>query len=366
MMFKPQSVPVSLLELAAIVFLTFACIGPVAVTAQTVSPDDELGRPNVALVHSKRYDINLGGLERAHPFDIHKYGKIRRQLIADGLASDGDFFVPDELTKEQILLVHTPEFIESLKSSASISAYLEAPVTRLLPAAMLDGGLLSAFRHASGGTILACRLALEHGIAINLGGGYHHAKPNKGEGFCIYADMPIAIRILKNERLVRRVLVVDLDVHQGNGTIVCCQDDDTVFTFSMHQGNIYPVPKETGDLDVELKSGTGDEKYLDILRQHLPGVIDRAACDLVILQAGCDPLAGDPLAGLSMTRDGIVERDSYVIDTCVARGIPVVMTLGGGYSQQAWNVQHASLTKILKTHGLARRRPSPPEKPKAE
>ena len=363
-MFVPVSGLVSPPELVGMMVLTFACIGPVAVLAQTVSRDDQRRRPKVALVHSKRYAINLAGLERAHPFDIHKYAKIRKQLIADGLASDGDFFVPDELTREQILLVHTPEFIESLKDSATIATYLEAPVTGLLPAAMLDRGLLSAFRHASGGTILACRLALKDGIAANLGGGYHHAKPSKGEGFCIYADMPIAVKILKNEGLVRRVLIVDLDVHQGNGTIVCFQNDDTVFAFSMHQGNIYPVPKETGDLDVELKSGTGDDKYLDILRQHLPGVIDRAACDLVILQAGCDPLAGDPLAGLSMTRDGIVERDSYVIDTCVARRIPVVMTLGGGYSKQAWKVQHASLTQILKTYRLVQQQPSPPEKPK--
>ena len=363
-MFRPDLVLVSLPELVTIALFASAWIGPAAALAQTGARDDEPQKPKVALVHSNRYDINLGGLERAHPFDIHKYAKIRKQLVADGLVTDGDFFVPDELTKEQILLVHTPKFVESLNKSATVAGYLEAPATRFLPVAMLDRGLLRAFRHASGGTILACRLALEHGIGVNLGGGYHHAKPNKGEGFCIYADMPIAIRILKNEGLVRRVLIVDLDVHQGNGTIVCCRDDDTVFTFSMHQGNVYPVPKETGDLDVELAAGTDDETYLTFLRKLLPGVLDRFTCDLVILQAGCDPLKGDPLAGLAMTQDGIVERDSYVIDTCVARGIPVAVTLGGGYSQQAWSVQHASITEIVKKHGLVRRQPSPPEKPK--
>ena len=138
MIFRPESVLVSLLEVVPIAFLTFACFGPLAVIAQTVSRDDEPRKPKAALVHSKRYDINLGGLERAHPFDIHKYAKIRSQLIADGLASDGDFFVPDELTKEQILLVHTPEFFESLKDSTSIATYLEASVTKLLPAPMLD------------------------------------------------------------------------------------------------------------------------------------------------------------------------------------------------------------------------------------
>ncbi len=364
-MFKPDSMLVSLLELAIGAFFVFACVGPAAVLGQAVSRNGEPRKPKVALVHSPRYDINLGGMERAHPFDIHKYAKIRKQLVADGTVTDGDFFVPDVLSKEQILLVHTPEFVQSLKSSTTVAVYLEAPVTRFLPAAVLDRGLLSAFRHASGGTILACRLALEHGIAVNLGGGYHHAKPDKGEGFCIYADMPIAIRILKDEGLVRRVLIVDLDVHQGNGTIVCCQDDNSVFTFSMHQGNIYPIPKEAGDLDVELESGTGDAAYMKLLRQHLPGAIERAACDLVILQAGCDTLRGDPLASLSMTREGIAQRDSYVIDTCVARGIPVAMTLGGGYSQQAWSVQQASIREIVERYGLARREPAPPEKPKA-
>lgn len=305
----------------------------------------------MALVYSKRFEINLAGLERSHPFDVHKYSKIAKQLVKGGLVSPGDFQVPEELSREEMLLVHTPEYLESLKRSAAVARYLEAPLAAVLPARLIDRSLLRAFRHASGGTILAGRLALGQQMAINIGGGYHHAKPEVGEGFCIYADIPIAIRLLQQEKLIRRALVVDLDVHQGNGTAVCFRGDDSVFSFSMHQSDIYPIPKEKSDCDVELQPGTDDEIYLGILRQILPEVIDRSRPDLVILQAGCDTLAGDPLADLCMTREGIVRRDGYVVDTCVRREIPVLMTLGGGYSRQAWRVQHASIRRILETHG---------------
>jgi len=309
----------------------------------------------VALVYSKKYEINLGGLERSHPFDIRKYSKIAKQLIADGTASAADFHAPEELSREQILLVQTPAFLNSLKSSRNVATYIEAPLVAALPAAFVERGMLRPFRYAAGGTLLATRLALEEGIAVNIGGGYHHAKPDRGEGFCVYADMPIAIRVLQDEKLVRRALVVDLDVHQGNGTIVCCRNDPTVFTFSMHQGSLYPIPKEKGDRDIELKPGTDDDTYLRILGKALPEVIHHSRPDLVILQAGCDTLDADPLANLAMTQDGIVRRDAFVIDTCVRRGIPVVMTTGGGYGKQAWKVQHASISNILKTHGLVQR-----------
>ncbi len=325
------------------------------------SAQDRLPTPRVALVYSKSYEIDLGGLEKQHAFDIHKYEKIRKALVADGLVASGDFFVPQPIGREEILLVHTEGFLDSLKKPANVAQYLEAPVARLVPGPLLDRGVLAAFRHASGGTILGARLALEHGIAINLGGGYHHAKPQAGEGFSIYADMPIAIRLLQKEKKIGRALVVDLDVHQGNGSAVCLADDETTFTFSMHQRNIYPIPKEKSDLDIELESGTGDEEYMKRLKEALPGVIDRARPDLVFLQAGCDTLQGDPLAGLAMTKDGIVARDAYVIDECMRRRIPLVMTLGGGYSDIAWRVQHASIARSVRAYGLVK--PAAQQKP---
>ena len=344
-------------------FMPIASDHAVVDPAMAAPAEEQPQRPRVAVVYSKKYEINMGGLEKTHAFDIHKYEKIRKQLVADGLIAERDCFVPKELSREEILLVHTPAFLDNLKHSAKVAEYIEAPVARLVPARMLDAGMLRAFRHASGGTILGARLALEHGIAVNIGGGYHHAKPDKGEGFCIYADMPIAIRLLQKEKRIARALVVDLDVHQGNGTAVCLQGEPSVFTFSVHQGNIYPIPKEKSDLDIELRAGMDDDAYMKVLRGALPGVIDRARPDLVFLQAGCDVLKGDPLADLAMTKDGIVARDAYVIDTCVKRKLPVVMVLGGGYSKEAWSVQHASIAGLLRTYGAIRRQPPQPKKP---
>ena len=334
-----------------------------AATAQDQQSGRQQGKTAVALVYSKAYKINLGGLEKMHPFDIHKYGRIADQLVKDGLATKGDFHVPKELTREEILTVQTTKFLDSLKDAKTVARYLEAPMVGALPAVVIDRGMLRPFRHSSGGTVVAARAALKHGIAINLGGGYHHAKPDRGEGFCIYADMPIAIRVLQRERLIRRALVIDLDVHQGNGTVVCCRGDDSVFTFSIHEGGIYPLPKEKGDRDIELAAGTGDEAYLRTLREALPEVIRRSRPDVVFLQAGCDPLAGDPLANLAMTKEGIVARDALVIDTCVAGRIPVVMLLGGGYSRKAWEVQHASIRRTIEKYGIVRRQTQPAAKP---
>jgi len=306
----------------------------------------------VAIVYSKHYQMSFGGLEKLHSFDIRKYARIYLKLNTEGLLAPEDVFVPEAVTEEQILMVHTPEFLNSLKDSPTVAKYLEAPFVAVMPNALVDAAVLNAFRYATGGTVQAGRLALKHGIAINIGGGYHHAKPYQGEGFCIYADMPIAIRVLQKEKLIDRAMVIDLDVHQGNGTAVCFATDDSVFTFSMHQGNIYPIPKAVSDLDVELSAGTNDEVYMAHLEKHLGPAIDRANPDIVILQAGCDTLRGDPLANLDMTLEGIVTRDAKVIDECVKRRIPVVMTLGGGYSKRAWKVQYASIARTLKEYGI--------------
>lgn len=309
----------------------------------------------VAVVYSKHYQISLAGFERLHPFDIHKYGRIYLKLQTDGLLRPEDVFVPQPASDEQVLLVHTPAFLAGLNDPAAVARYLEAPMVRLLPPAAVAAGVVSPFRWATGGTIHAGRLAVEHGIAVNLAGGYHHAKPDAGEGFNVFNDLAIAIRVLRQEGRARRALVVDLDVHQGNGTAEIFAGEADVFTFSMHEGGIYPIPKARSDLDVELPAGIGDEAYLRILRRHLPRVFEAARPDVVFLQAGCDTLQGDPLAHLAMTPEGIVRRDAMVIDACAARGVPVAMTLGGGYSKGAWRAQCASVARTIRVHGLAGR-----------
>jgi len=335
-----------------VAYVCSRCIPPASFRDTKAPREGRAMNNRVGIVYSKHYQINLGGAERLHSFDIHKYAKIYLELQTEGLIRPQDVFVPERVTDEQVLLVHTPGFLAGLRDAKTIARYLEAPIISKVASRLVDAGVLEAFRWTTGGTILAGRLALKHGIAVNIGGGYHHAKPAAGEGFCIFADMAIAIRQLQRSGLIRSAAVIDLDVHQGNGTAVCFAGDDSVFTFSMHEGDIYPVPKETSDLDVELAAGTGDREYLRLLRRHLPAVLDRGPFDIVFLQAGCDTLAGDPLARLAMTHEGIVRRDAMVIDECVARGIPVVMTLGGGYCQRAWRVQHASIRRTISSYGL--------------
>ena len=320
----------------------------------------------VAVVYSMHYQVNLGGLERLHSFDINKYAKIHLQLCRTGLLLPEEVFVPGEATRGQIRLVHGEALLASLRSSRAVARYLEAPVLACLPAAVVDRRILRPFRYAVGGTVLAAQQALACGIAVNIGGGFHHAMCDAGEGFNVYADMAIAIRSLRKANLARRALVVDLDVHQGNGTAVIFAGDDDVFAFSMHEDDIYPIPKAVGDLDVALPAGTGDADYLRLLRENLAAAMDRARPEIVFLQAGCDVLAGDPLANLALTVDGLVKRDAMVIDACARRGVPVVMTLGGGYTKDAWHAQYLSIRRTIEAHTTRRTLKSlemPPARP---
>jgi len=305
----------------------------------------------VAIVYSRHYQIDLGGLEKLHPFDIHKYRRIYMQLVEDGLVRPEEVYVPEAIPWEMIRLVHSQAFVDGLESPRTVATYLEAPTVGALPSGVVRRGVIEPFRCAAGGTLLAARQAPGCGIAVNLGGGFHHARPEAGEGFCIFADIPIAIRVLQAEGRIRRALVIDLDVHQGNGTAECLAEDPTTFTFSMHQGDIYPIPKARSDLDVELRAGVGDDEFLGLLRRRLADLFAAARPDIVFYVAGCDTLAGDPLASLIMTEQGIVRRDAMVIDACVERSVPVVMTLGGGYSTDAWRAQYASIRRIIETHG---------------
>jgi len=315
------------------------------------------GRPinsQIAIVYSSQYKTSFLGLEKFHPFDLNKYEHIYEGLINDSLISDSDIFVPIQISNEQILLVHTDKFVSSLNSFKTIANYLEAPQLLLISPLISKRRVLKPFKFASGGTLLAAEKALEYGIGINIGGGYHHAKPDKGEGFCIFADIPIAIRVLQTNGTIQKALVIDLDVHQGNGTAVCFSDDESIFTFSMHQENIYPIPKEISDLDIELHPGMDDDKYLEILANIIPELFKKIKPDVVFIVGGCDTLEGDQLGSLNMTEAGIVKRDWIVIEACLSRKIPVVFTLAGGYSENAWHAQYLSIKNIIEKTGLNR------------
>ncbi len=305
---------------------------------------------SIPIVYSPKYKISVFGMEKMHPFDIAKYDKIYNGLKRDGYVTKQSVIDPAEVTPEQMLLIHTVDYLESLKKTKNVAHYLEAPQLRVIPDHLLDKMIVSRFREASGGTIEAARQALKSKtkMAINLGGGFHHAKPSKGEGFCIIADVPIAIRVLQKENLIKRALIIDTDIHQGNGTIVSLRDDPSTYTFSMHEGNIYPNPKELGDEDVELAGGVTDADYLKILESKLDGLFAKSRPDIVFHIAGCDSLKGDPLASGEMTHEGIQTRDSMIVMACKKHGVPYVMTLSGGYSKDAWNAQYKSIRALIK------------------
>ena len=308
---------------------------------------------SIPIVYSPKYKISVFGMEKFHPFDIAKYDKIFKGLKKDGYVTKQSVIDPAEVTREQLLLVHTVDYLESLKKTSNVAGYLEAPQLKIIPNSLLDEMLVSRFRKASGGTIEAGRQALksETKMAINLGGGFHHAKSDKGEGFCIIADVPIAIRVLQKEKLIQRALIIDTDIHQGNGTIVCLKDDADTYTFSMHEGSIYPVPKEVGDEDVELVGGVTDTEYLRVLGSKLDALFVKSKPDIVFHVAGCDALDGDPLASGRMTHEGIEKRDAMVVAACKKHGVPCVMTLSGGYSKDAWNAQYKSIRGLIREQG---------------
>ncbi len=325
----------------------FSCIPPRAVKQVNTPREGRALNQRLAIVYSQDYQIDFGGAEKLHPFDINKYTKIYMALVRDGLLGPDDVFVPEPIDREDLLLVHTADYLKRLQQPAMLARYLEFGPAAKLPTKVNDRVILSAFRYATGGTLLAARKALQHGMAVNLAGGYHHAAPDIGGGFCIYADMPVAIRRLQREGLTRQALVMDLDAHQGNGTALCFQDDPAVFTFDMHEGDIFPIPKEKNDLDVPLPAGMTDAEYLEILRQHLPKVFELARPDIVFLQGGVDVLARDPLTRLDLSIEGVVTRDRLVFREAASRGIPIVMVLGGGYSDRAWYAQYQSIKGII-------------------
>jgi acetoin utilization deacetylase AcuC-like enzyme len=265
-------------------------------------------------------------LPAAHPFPVSKSLLLRNRLMADGLLSARDVLEPEPIDIETAALVHTRAYLDKLQSS-SLSA---AELRRLgLP---WSRELWRRSRLAVGGTLLAARAALAGGLAGNLAGGTHHAFADHGEGFCVINDVAIAISRLRAEGAIERAAVIDLDVHQGNGTAAIFGDVAAVFTFSMHGERNYPLAKMRSNLDVPLADGTSDREYLDMLQRHLPAVLEQSRADIAFYLAGVDVAAGDRYGKLSLTEEGIRLRERFVIESVRARGVPLVIVLAGGYA----------------------------------
>jgi len=274
------------------------------------------------LVYHPGYDLNLG----EHVFPSRKYRLIHDRLFDEGFAHPTDFVEPRPASDEDILRVHEPGWVERLKAgtlSADEVIRLEIPYSK----EMVDGVWL-----ATGGTILAARNALRDRIGFNIGGGFHHAFPEHGEGFCAIHDVAVAIRALQHEGQIVRALVVDCDVHDGNGTAAIFGNDRSVLTLSIHQLNNYPVEKPPSTIDIHLRDGVGDEEYLD----RLQGGVKLAMSfepNIAMYVAGADPYQEDQLGGLSLTMEGLKRRDRLIYDAALARKVPVAVVLAGGYAR---------------------------------
>jgi len=292
------------------------------------------------LVYHEGYDLRLG----EHVFPAQKYRYIHDRLLRDGFATAEDFVRPEPAADADILAVHEPGWVQRLQTgtlSYQEVMRLEVPYSR---------ELVEAFWLAAGGSMLAARLALGQGIGFNVGGGFHHAFAGHGEGFCAINDIAVAIRAMQRGGCIRRVMVVDCDVHHGNGTAGIFAGDTSVFTLSIHQFNNYPTEKPPSSLDIHLPDGMGDEEYLHRLGNGYRAAMAMFHPELLIYVAGGDPYCEDQLGGLSLTLEGLQERDRLVIRTALNSHVPVAIVLAGGY---AVNVQdtvtiHANTAHVAK------------------
>jgi acetoin utilization deacetylase AcuC-like enzyme len=266
-------------------------------------------------------------LPESHRFPMAKYRRLRERLIAEHVLAPTDLAVPNPVEWDDLRLVHT-------------GPYLEAVANGTLPADMQrrigfpwSPEMVERSRRSVGATVAAARCALEgDGVSANLAGGTHHAFSDRGEGYCVFNDVAVAARVLQRDRAIRRALVVDCDVHQGNGTAAIFDGDGSVFTLSLHGARNFPFRKEVSDLDVTFEDGAGDDDYLAALASVLPRVLDGHQPDVVFYLAGADPYEGDRLGRLRLTIGGLAARDRLVFDACAARDVPVAVTMSGGYA----------------------------------
>jgi acetoin utilization deacetylase AcuC-like enzyme len=293
---------------------------------------------DLPLVYHPDYVVPLPD---THRFPMPKFQLLYELLIADGVADPEQFHIPERPPQGWIELVHVPEYVQ-----AYCTGTLDAKALRRIGLPW-SPALANRTCVAVGGTILTAKLALECGLACNTAGGTHHAFPSYGSGFCIFNDLAIATRVLQELNLVRKVLIVDLDVHQGDGTACIFQNDPSVFTFSMHCEVNFPGTKQKSDLDVALPEGMEDDEYLQTLAAYLPDLLSNIQPDLVLYDAGVDPHIGDRLGKLALTNTGLFRRDMQVLSTCVAASYPVACVIGGGYAED--------LKSLVYRHSLVHR-----------
>jgi acetoin utilization deacetylase AcuC-like enzyme len=295
------------------------------------------------LVYHQRYDLNLG----PHVFPSQKFRLIHEMLLRERIATPEDVLQPNPASDEDILRVHTPEWVRKLKTgtlTASDVMKLEVPYSP---------ELVEAVWLAAGGTILAAQSALRDGFGSNLSGGFHHAYPGHGEGFCAIHDVAVAIRKLQTDGAIQKAIVVDTDVHHGNGTAAIFRNDVMVFTLSIHQLNNYPADKPSSNIDLNMDDRADDEEYLSALIPAVQRSLDEFRPEIVFYLGGADPFCEDQLGGLSLTKEGLRRRDREVFEAAHRRGIPVATTLAGGYARRVEDTVRIHVNTILAARDVA-------------
>lgn len=288
-------------------------------------------------------------LPSGHRFPMSKYRLLREAVIADGLVSERAIEVPEAASDAQLTAAHAPHYVEAV-----VTGTLDPATVRRIGFPW-SVALVERSRRSVGATVAACRAALRTGVAVSLAGGTHHAGPDWGEGYCLFNDAAVAIRVLRREGLIRRVLVIDADVHQGNGTAACFRGDGSTYTFDLYGERNFPFTKVPSDHDVPLPDGTDDTGYLAALTTELPLAFEVARPDLVVYLAGADPYAGDRLGRLALTPAGLAERDRFVLAQCRSAGCPVAIVMAGGYAIPVTETVaiHATTVRLAAAHATA-------------
>lgn len=300
------------------------------------------------VVYHAKYDLNLG----PHVFPSQKFRLIAEALLAEKIAAREDFVQPEPASDQDMLRVHTPEWIHKLKAgtlTASEVMLLEIPYSQ---------ALVDAVWLAAGGSILAAQRALREGFAANLGGGFHHAYPDHGEGFCAIHDVAVAIRRLQADGAIRKAMVVDTDVHHGNGTAAIFRHDPSVFTISIHQENNYPAHKPPSTVDLNMADHVDDDEYLEALLPAVQAALDEFQPELLFYVGGADPFCEDQLGGLSLTKNGLKQRDRRVFEEARRRGVPVATALAGGYARRVEDTVRIHVNTILAAREVAGKFPA--------
>lgn len=299
------------------------------------------------VVYHDKYDLNLG----PHVFPSQKFRLIAEALVAEKIADREDFAQPEPASDQDMLRVHTPDWVSKLKTgtlTASELMLLEIPYSQ---------ELVEAVWLAAGGSILAAQCALRDGFGANLGGGFHHAYPDHGEGFCAIHDVAVAIRRLQADGAIRKAMVVDTDVHHGNGTAAIFRNDPSVFTISIHQENNYPAHKPPSSVDLNMADRVDDDEYLEALLPAVQKALDDFQPELLFYVGGADPFCEDQLGGLSLTKNGLKERDRRVFEEARRRGVPVATALAGGYARRVEDTVRIHVNTILAARETAEKFP---------